>query len=363
MSETATNQKQIKCTACGATMSFAPGQDSLSCPQCGEKVKIQGKGSVEELDFKKFLNQQVDTAPVKEISTVTCGGCGAVTSLDPNISSTKCAFCGTPLVVQSGATSKVFTPKAVLPFKITAAESGALYKKWLKGLWFAPSGLKKYAQEKTSITGMYIPYWTFDAQADASYSGQRGDDYHHEESYTDNEGKSQSRTVTETRWSGVSGNVTETFDDLLVIASKSLPLKQTEALEPWDLDQLVPFDDKFLTGFITENYQVDPVAGFDSARDYMEDELRSLAMKDIGGDHQQVSSLNAQYHDITFKHILLPIWINTYRYKEKVYRFVINGRTGEVQGERPWSWIKITFAVLAGIAAAAAVYFISQGGL
>ena len=161
---------------------------------------------------------------------------------------------------------------------------------------------------------------------------------------------SNTRTITRTRWHSVSGHVDNTFKDLLVVASKSLPKKYVEKLEPWELDNLVPYNDSFLSGFKTESYQVDLREGFDDAKIKMNEAISSSVCNDIGGDQQRIQSLNTVYNKITFKHILLPIWISAYMYKDKVYRFLINGRTGEVQGERPYSWIKIGLAALVVVA-------------
>ena len=115
-------------------------------------------------------------------------------------------------------------------------------------------------------------------------------------------------------------------------------------------DQLTNFNEQLLSGFQAEQYQVDVKGGFEKAKVRMEDVIRGSVRRDIGGDVQQVLTLNTTYKDVTFKHILLPIWISAYRFKGKVYRFMINGRTGEVQGERPYSGWKIFFAVVAGLA-------------
>ena len=143
------------------------------------------------------------------------------------------------------------------------------------------------------------------------------------------------------------------FDDILVLASRSLPPKQADALEPWDLKNLVPYGDEYLSGFLAESYTVSLEEGFRKAQGIMETAIRAAACRDIGGDHQRIHSVRTWYQNITFKHILLPIWISAYRFKEKVYRFLVNGRSGEVQGERPWSWVKILLAVLGGLVVAA----------
>jgi hypothetical protein len=175
----------------------------------------------------------------------------------------------------------------------------------------------------------------------------RGDHYYVTESYTDSNGRSQTRSVQKTRWSAASGHVSNSFDDVLVCASHSLPEKLVNELEPWDLPELVKYNDNFLAGFITESYQTGLKDGFGKAKVRMEDRIRSSVRSDIGGDTQQITTLSTEYNDITFKHILLPLWISAYRYNNKVYRFTINARTGEVQGERPYSAIKIALLVIA----------------
>jgi hypothetical protein len=112
----------------------------------------------------------------------------------------------------------------------------------------------------------------------------------------------------------------------------------------------VPFNESYLSGFKTESYQINLKDGFGYAKVRMDEAINSSVCKDIGGDHQRIFSLKTVYNDIKFKHILLPIWISAYMYKNKVYRFLINGRTGEVKGERPYSWTKITLAILGALA-------------
>jgi len=356
--ETATNQ-QLKCKECGAILKFQPGTTALTCEYCGAFNEIaKSTEKIAEVDFNSFIEKEFASEEKQSIVTVKCTSCGASTTLRPNVTSDICPFCGTSLVVSSGSTSSILKPKSLLPFTLDQKQGFEAFRKWLKKLWFAPGALKKYVTSADKFNGMYIPYWTYDSNTSSSYTGARGTYYYVTESYTTTEnGKSVTKTrqVRKVRWTSVSGHVSNTFDDVLVIASSSLPVKYADKLEPWDLKNLLPYDDKFLSGFRTESYQVDVKTGFDKAKVIMDNYITQLVKKDIGGDEQRVYSVNTQYNDITFKHILLPIWISAYRFKDKVYRFLVNGRTGEVQGERPYSVWKIIFFSLAVIAVIAGV--------
>lgn len=354
-----TNQSEVVCSNCAAKLNFAPGTQSLKCEFCGTVNEIEIKDEeIEEIDFNKFLQENNPDVEKFEVITVKCSACGAETTLDPNIISDTCAFCGSNLVVKEGNPHNIIKPKSLLPFKIESKKAYELFKHWIKKLWWAPSDLKRFANMDGKLAGMYLPFWTYDSNTTASYRGQRGDNYQTTESYTTTEnGKTvhKTRTVTKIRWRSASGTVYNKFDDVIVVGTTSLPKKYLEKLEPWDLENLLPFEPKFLSGFRSESYQVGLKEGFDDAKIKMTEVIRTTVKKDIGGDHQRINSLNTRYDDITFKHILLPVWISAYKFKDKVYRFMINARTGEVQGERPYSWIKITLAILAALAVIAGI--------
>jgi LSD1 subclass zinc finger protein len=343
-------QHKIKCKDCGGILQYAPGVQSLKCMYCGTENEIKGAEPVtaEEIDFHAFLANAEASTEKMEVATVKCDSCGSSTTLQPNVTADNCPFCGTALVIKGGTTSSMIRPKYMLPFSIDKKKGLEKFKDWLHGLWFAPNDLKKFA-ENDKLKGLYIPYWTYDSNTESYYTGMRGEHYYVTETYTNN-GKTETRQVRKTRWYPVSGHVADNFDDVLVPASKSLPEKLANELEPWDLANLSAFNEQFLSGFIAEKYQIDVQGGFEKAKVRMEDVIRGTVRRHIGGDEQQILSLDTQYHDITFKHILLPIWLSAYKYKEKVYRFMINGRTGEVQGERPYSFWKIFFTVVGSLA-------------
>ena len=315
--------------------------------------KPEVSGKVEEIRLDEFLEKNFQREETINVTTIKCESCGATSTLDPKISSDKCPFCAATIVIKGGTTATLHKPQYVLPFGIERCESSMkISERWLKGLWFAPGDLNHYADNADRLTGMYLPFWTFDCTTDSSYSGQRGENYTVSESYTATEnGKNvtRNRQVTKTRWYPASGSVHNTFDDLLIEATRSLKKNSLRALEPWDLKNLVPYNDKYLSGFRTETYVVDIKSSYEEAKQHMVPGIHSSIRSDIGGDQQMIQFVNTTYHDPTFKHILLPVWLSAYRYNNKVYQFLINARTGEVQGERPYSPAKITLAIVGGI--------------
>jgi LSD1 subclass zinc finger protein len=358
-----TDQHKIKCQGCAAFLTFQPGTSHLKCQYCGAANEIKAeRAAVEEIDFESFVAEKVSSEDMQQVSTVKCDGCGASTTLKPNITSDQCPFCATPLVIKNGTTSSLIKPKYILPFKIERKKADELFINWVGGLWFAPNDLKAYASRTADrLNGMYLPYWTYDSRTSSNYSGQRGDHYYVTETYTtteDGETVEKTREVQRTAWTFVRGYVSNDFDDILVCASKALPDEMTRTLEPWDLPELVDHNDAFLSGFKTESYQVGVKEGFEVAKGVMKGEIEETVRRDIGGDVQRIDNVDTTYNDITFKHILLPMWISAYRYNDKVYRFLINARTGEVQGERPYSAMKIFLFVLSIlVVVAAAIYF------
>jgi len=167
--------------------------------------------------------------------------------------------------------------------------------------------------------------------------------------------------VRKTRWYPASGSVARRFDDVLVIASTSLPTQLGDGLEPWDLTALQSYSPDYLAGMQAEGYTVDLVDGHQVGRGKMERVIYNDVRQDIGGDEQRIDSIDSDYRAETFKHVLLPVWMAAYKYSGKSYRFLVNGQTGEVQGERPWSVWKIALAVIAALIVAGVVaYFYQQ---
>lgn len=356
-------QKELVCKNCGGKIQFSPGSTSVKCPYCGtvneitfEKEELEK--AFKEIDYYSYINKtlQTENIEVKE-AFVKCQSCGASTTIDSNVVSSECPYCGSPLVREQAKLQNIIEPQAVIPFVIDKKQAIEKFNTWMKKSFWAPKKAKVYAKPD-KLQGLYTPYWTYDANTTTSYVGQRGDDYTTTETYTDSSGQTQTRSVTKTRWTRTSGTVYQTFDDIPIVASTSLPEKYVTKLQPWDTSQLKPYNKLFLAGFKSESYTRDVKKGFELAKVVMDKKIVVAIERDIGGDHQRITSKNTNYNDVTFKHILLPIWISSYKYKDKVYNFVVNGQTGKVQGKRPVSVGKIILVILLAIAIIVALYFI-----
>jgi len=347
---TASFTRTFVCTNCGAVIKYQPGPGHLYCESCDAKNEIPKiETNDKEMDFREFLAQQSETADTLIESYIKCNGCGSSTTVDPQVTTMLCSYCSTPLAIEKAHNEKVIAPKSILPFKLDRKTARNKFNKWLKNLILAPGSLKKAVLDVDHFKGVYIPYWTFDTDTFSKYVGKRGVNYTATESYTTTvhgESVTKERRVVLTDWYPAHGEVRKFFNDILVPATGSLPQEYITALEPWDLENLVLFDKSYLTGYTAEKYQIKLAEGFEIAKVIADAGIRSLACKDIGGDDQQITSLDSEFNSITFKHVLLPVYVSAYKYKGKLYQFIINARTGEVHGDRPWNWIKIVVAAL-----------------
>lgn len=348
-----TEIKHYPCSACGADLLFEPKDGLLTCPYCGHKEAIpESPDKVEEQSFEQHLHVRPEqmTALATNALEVQCQSCGARSIFMPPEVAGRCEFCGVQIVAQPKSADPILTPNGVLPFCVTQQQASAELKKWLSSRWFAPSGLKHFAQPE-AIHGVYLPFWTYDTNTITDYTGQRGEHYYETETYyeRDAQGKEVRRTrqVQRTRWYPASGTVLGTFDDVLIPATQSLSNAHLLNLEPWDLPELKPYDPAFLSGFKAQRYQVDLAAGFELAKGVIAPAIESDVRGDIGGDVQRIESLDTNYNDVTFKHLLLPVYAGAYQFNSKLFQIVVNGRTGEIQGDRPYSIWKIAFLVLA----------------
>jgi ribosomal protein S27E len=370
MSDTKQKQQEFPCTQCRASMEFHPSLEALICPFCGHREQsakaqeIQTRAAtrkttpeqtaIQERDYQVFATQNTQMAMLSSTALeVQCSGCQANITFEPPETAGNCPFCGTSIVAEPHQAHPLMMPESLLPFRIGKRDCHQSIQTWLSSRWFAPSSLKQLAQSE-QIQGVYIPFWTYDAQTHSDYRGERGDHYTvtKTRTVTNSEGNQETEEYeeTHTRWHNVRDQVSRFFDDLLVPGiSDSVKPERLQQLEPWPLEKLVPYKASYFAGFKVQRYQVDMEQGLGLAQGIMDDQIRSDVERDIGGDEQRIHSINTCHSQITFKHILLPVWISAYQYGGKQFQVVINAQTGEVLGDRPYSKVKITLAVLGGI--------------
>lgn len=353
---TETSTKVHKCPSCGGTMSFAPDLGQLKCNYCGALQAIEALATeIIENNFEQAITEDIDTWSDQDIRSVTCKSCGAQLVFEAHTKAQFCSYCGSSHIEEQ-AVENAIPPAYLIPFSITDKQAGESFKTWISKRWFAPNDLKK-AYENGRLMGTYVPFWTFDSDTGSHYTADRGDHYYVTKTRTVN-GKTETYQERHTRWTSVSGSFDHFFDDVLVCASSKIDGSLLNKIDGVDLSKLTGYQPQYLSGFFAERYSIPLKDGWDAGRAVIDRALESEARSLIGGDEVRFLKIHTTYEDITFKHILLPIWISSYTYKEKLFHFLINGQTGFVSGEYPKSPWKIGAAVIAGLAVLYLLYFL-----
>ena len=352
LEETKQSEKNKSCKSCGAELNYQPGSEFLKCDYCGYREEIvQGEQKSElELDLQEYLSKAGGQSHSEEVTMIHCNGCGADQHIGDDIKTRTCVFCGSILELKDQTREEWILPGAIIPFFIDEKKANSAFKSWANGLWFAPNKFKKATLNTDHLKGVYIPFWTFDANMHVEYSGERGTYYYETQRVrVQVNGKTQYRNqqVRKTRWVPASGQVNGFIDDTLVIASEKRKVNVDAKVSNWDLSKTRPFDPKYLAGYITEKYTIPLNKGHLEADKKAEQIAVLWSKQDIGGDTQRVHHCRKELSEETFKHILLPLYISAYQYAGKTYKFEINGQTGSLSGERPYSVWKIVLTVLA----------------
>ena len=332
-----------KCPSCGGVMDFDPATGGLSCPYCGHKEKIALKGEfgpAEELaleDAEKTGN--CDWGAAKK--TVICKACGAESVYDALEISAECPFCGSNQVMEA-SDQNTLAPGGVVPFQVSDKQASDLFKNWIRRKWFCPKLAKESAKAK-HFKGIYLPFWTFDAMTTSSYRGEFGRDRVKK--------KSNGETRVETTWHPVKGSYEEFFDDELICATTNHNQSMLMGLEPYHTAENKTYRPEYVAGFGAERYAVGIKEAWQMAKESIKYKLNGSIerkiMEENHADRIRNLRIESSFSKLTYKYLLLPVWISSYKYKEKVYQFMVNGQTGKVSGKTPISIPKI---VITGIA-------------
>jgi len=354
LSDTTEESTDKKCPNCGATVIYDPETRGILCEYCGYKKALpppDREESIVEIDFMSAETRQSFDWGAKKKSIV-CSNCGGESIYDVLETAGICPFCGSTSVMPASTTDSI-APGGVCPFEIPLNKAGGLFSKWLKGRLFTPSAAKKQAKPD-AFKGVYLPYWTFDSMTTSPFSGKAG---------FDRRVKRGDNYVTETTWRNVSGVYQEFIDDQLVVASSRHEHSGVKKAEPFDFSRMVPYRPELVAGFIAERYSVGLKEGWSKAQEMIRNQLRSNIEGYIRGnwhaDRAGSVQFSTQFDRITYKYILIPVWISSFKYKGKDYQFVVNGQTGKVGGKAPISALRVTIAILIAIAILALIMYFS----
>ena len=348
----------FSCENCGAQQHFSPQKEALHCLHCGAVRTIKSDALAHEhspfleFDYREALQEEGVHEAHETIHEFTCKNCGAHCQFDGTATAQSCPYCASSHT--NALLTRYIKPRGVIAFEISQDEIKATIEDWLKQLWFAPNRLTTLAKTDRAMTGLYMPYWTYDAQTYTRYSGQRGTYY-----YRNRMINGEKRIARDIEWWNVTGDVNRFFDDIAVPASKTLPQRLLTRINLWDFTKMKPYKPEFLAGFLSEAYTVTLEEGFKNAFKIIENQVKTDIQFDIGGDRQIIDDMSIKIGALTYKHILLPVWVASYHFNKIPYFVVINGQTGAIAGERPYSWMKVTllsFGVVSAILSA--LYFI-----
>ena len=339
------------CQSCGGQMEFNIAQQALVCAHCGSNKEIvhAPDAAVEEQSYAmlgvRAASGELNTHLEGE-KEIICQNCGGHTTFVGTTTSTRCPYCATPIQrTDIHEAPDRLAVDGVLPFQVTDERARELLQSWVKKRWFAPNEFKKYSSAG-SFESVYAAYFTYDAFATTRYQGSRGDDY----TVTVGHGENR-RTETRTDWNRVSGTVQDSFDDITVLGNTGFNDKFVGELEPWPTQGIQPFSPDYISGHLCRTYDRDVEDCYRVARQRMDAVIEQTIKRDIGGDHQRIDHRQTNLQGLTYKHVLLPIWLLTVLYQGEPLQVFMNGVTGEVHGERPWSKLKIALAVIAVVLA------------
>lgn len=349
------------CRACGGELEFDIENQMLACPHCGNRQELPEEDQVaEEQSFREAVaalrsgaagrTQQQPAAQEKE---VVCQNCGGHTTFDGSLTATRCPYCATPIQRDDvHAAPERLAVDGMVPFRVDEPTAQQAIGKWVKSRWFAPNEFKKYGRAG-SFASVYMAFFTYDAETTTKYKGRRGDEY------TVGTGD---KKRTKVRWRNVSGQVRNSFDDIVVHANDGLDKRHVAALEPWPTQHALPYSAEYVAGHLCRTYDRDVEECFDEAKEVINKQVTKTIKRDIGGDRQKISKRKTKYNQLTYKHLLLPLWLLTVFFQGQTFQVMINGVTGEVQGARPWSKVKIALAITVLVVLLVVALVVMQGG-
>lgn len=338
----------VKCKSCGADMYFDIASGKLRCPYCDTTEGISANVFEQERSLENFKEDTLkhETGAI----TYQCPNCHAKTVMHEYGTSAKCPFCGATNILQTEDIPGL-APDAILPFKVTKEEASSNSLKWVRKKIYAPNKLKKSFKPE-NLNSVYSPTFTFDSNTYSSYEGRLG------KHYTETVGSGdQKRTVTKTRYFNVRGSYEQFFDDILIEVSPKVSQREFEKVGAFDTKNAVEYNTEFIAGHASERYDTGVNDAYEVAKKKMAERIRSAILSKYDYDVVEYLNVSTNYKQSSFKHLLVPLWCSAFKYRDKIYNYFINGRTGRVGGKTPVAIWKVALTVLVIAGVLVGIYF------
>ncbi len=330
---------QISCPNCGASVKFNAGSQKLHCEYClsdftNDEIKVVGsENDVTENVPNRNMQEEFNS----HTNLYSCDCCGAEIISDENTAATFCHYCHNPVTLK-GRVSGECRPELILPFKLTREIAEEEFHKWCKKKWFLPNEFKS-AKQLEKMTGLYVPFWLADCKVNAKIDAE-GKIIH---TYTSGDYR-----ITNTKVYYVERAAYMDYLGVPADGSKKLDDNLMDAVEPFDYNQLKPFNMTYLSGFFADKYDVSKAEVLPRIKSRIEQGAVQVLRDDVKGYNSV--NVNGRYVNIihtNWHYVMLPVWFMTYKYNNKEYFFALNGQSGKVVGIPPLS--KAKAAIFAAI--------------
>lgn len=337
--------QSVKCENCGGNLIYNPELGKLFCSHCDSTVDVQSFQAKEQDIFSAFEKEE-ERWDKDNVELLQCENCGAKTVFNWSESAKTCPFCGTAHVKKSDELVGL-KPNAVLPFEINLEKAVENSVVWAKRKFFAPRKFKKNINTE-HVKGLYVPTFTFDSNTNSIYDGRIGD----VRTRRVGSGKN-ARTETYVVWRYISGTFGYRFNDLLVTAGSKFDQKNIDKIAPFDTDNSKAYNEEFLLGYGAYHYDYGVKDCWGRAKDIMDTRLKKAILSQYSYDRVSYLNVSTKHDGVSYKYVMLPVYVGNYKYNKKVYNFYVNGETGKVGGKTPLSALKILLTVLLGVAVVA----------
>lgn len=333
---------EFGCPQCGNQTAYSATDGGLTCTHCAyyepPQKAVVGKGA-EEFEFTVETLARAAHGWGEERKELQCQSCGAYSSIPVDMLTYTCPFCDSNKVIQRRAPQDVLRPRFVIPFKIEADTCRTITREWLGSNWMVPKALRRIVALE-NFDGVFLPFWTFDATLQARWRAEVG----HKKTqryFSAGEWKTRTKIV----WKWESGQVRQAVDDLLIGGTTHLSALLLKRINNYDLYHLAPYEAKYLAGFQAQNYDVPLEQAWETARGQMRLQVKKGCYRQTSTSRVRNFSMELDFADESWRYILLPIYLATYTYRDKIYQVLVNAQTGAISGQRPVDWPKLWLVI------------------